>query len=222
MSFRVRNPIAILMVAAMAVATDVAVMPILRHSLYHRASATTIFAFDFSSVLLTGLAGLFFAPRAGSPCWWHPGNSSPASRRVTFIAVLLGLAVVVSNTLIFVASRNQVTQQAPWLTALTRKTAIALAFRAALTENIVFRFFLFPLAAWVAAHFIHPRRTALIVGALVSALMFSLIHPGFIVAFLAGLALNYIYYQRGLLPAMVAQFFGDAIPLVLLSSLQHL
>jgi len=205
------------LVAAAVVAADVAVMPILRQSLYRRASATTIFAFDFGSVLLTGLASLFFAPRVGSPCWWRPGNSSPASRKVTFIAVLLGLAVVVSNTLIFVASRNQVAQLAPWLTALTRKTAIALAFRAALTENIVFRLFLFPLAAWVAAHFIRSRHTSLIVGALASALMFSLIHPGVVVAFLAGLALNYIYYQRGLLAAMTVQFFGDAIPFVLLS-----
>jgi len=217
MSVKVRNPISILMVAAMVVAADVAVMPILRQSLYRRASPTTIFAFDFSSVLLTGLAGLFFAPRVGSPCWWRPGDNSPASWKVTFIAALLGLAVVVSNTLIFVANRNQVAQQAPWLTSLTRETASALALRATLTENIVFRLFLFPLAAWVVGQFIRSQRTSLIVGALGSALMFGFIHPGFVVAFLAGLALNYIYYQRGLLPAMMVQFFGDAIPFVLLS-----
>lgn len=219
MNISIRNPISILVVASVVVAADVVVMPILHQSLYRQAAAKTILALDFSSVLLTGLAGLFFAARVDSPYWWRPGNSSPASRKVTFITVLLGSAVVVSNTLIFVTSRNQVAQLAPWLIALTRETAIALAFRAALTENIVFRLFLFPLAAWVAGHFIRSRRISLVVGALVSALMFSLIHPGFLVAFLAGLALTFIYYHRGLLSAMTVQFFADAIPFVLLSLL---
>jgi membrane protease YdiL (CAAX protease family) len=46
-------------------------------------------------------------------------------------------------------------------------------------------------------------------------LLFGLIHPGFVLAFLMGLALAYIYLQVGLLPAMIVHFLGDLVPLSL-------
>lgn len=96
---------------------------------------------------------------------------------------------------------------------------MALAFRAAQNEEVIFRFFLFPLVAWGVRHFVRSRRVSLVTGAMASSLFFGLIHPGFFPAFLMGLALVYIYHQRGLLPAMVVHFFTDAIPYVLVSLL---
>ncbi len=63
------------------------------------------------------------------------------------------------------------------------------------------------------------QRAPLVVGALTSALVLGLIHPSFWSVFMIGLALTYIYYQRGLLPAMIVHFFTDAIPYTLVSLL---
>jgi membrane protease YdiL (CAAX protease family) len=132
--------------------------------------------------------------------------------------VLLSLSVVVSNTLINFAYRNQDEQSASWLTSLTPETAIALSFRAALSEEIIFRFFLFPLATWLSKHFIKSHQASLVVGAMASTLAFGFIHgAGFAVALLTGLVLIYIYHQRGLLLAMIVHFFADMVPFVLLS-----
>lgn len=217
MKVKVHGPTSILVAAALVVAADGSVMPVLRQGLYRRASTTIVFAFDFGIVLLAGMAGFFFASRVGCPGWWRSGKSKPASRRVTLITLLVAVFVVAGNTLVCVASRNQLTELAPWLVSLTPGTALALAFRAALTENIVFRLFLFPLVAWGVGHFIRSQRGSLVVGALASAFVYGLIHPGFVAAFLGGLAVLYIYHQRGLLPAMAVHFFGDAIPFVWLS-----
>ncbi|MBU7009856.1 MAG: CPBP family intramembrane metalloprotease [Theionarchaea archaeon] len=85
------------------------------------------------------------------------------------------------------------------------------------TIAVSFRLFLFPVIAWAVAYFLHSQDASLITGALVSSFFFGLIHPGFgfITVFLIGLALVYIYYHRGLLPAMIAHSFTDAIPFTL-------
>lgn len=219
MNAKVRDPISIFLVAALVVAMDAVVMPILRQSgrFFPQLSTMVVFVIDFSLVLLTGLAGLFFASRVGSPCWWRQGNGSLASRRMNHITVLLGLTVVVGNTLVNLAYHNQAAQLAPWLALLTPERAIALAFRAALNEEIFFRLFLFSLMAWVIGYFIRSQQASFVTGALASTIMYGLIHPGFVMAFLVGLALVYIYHQRGLLLAMTVHFFADVIPLALLS-----
>jgi hypothetical protein len=223
MSARFRASIPILPVAALVVVADLALVPIFQVSGYLPSQAPTIavLAWDFGIVLGAGLAGLFLAPRVGSPIWWRARDGSRASRRTTMITVLLGVFVVAYNTLSVVIYAviyaDQMTAGAPWITALTPGRAIALALRAALNEEIVFRLFLFPLVAWGVGYFLRCRRASLLIGASVSALAFGLIHPGFWSAFLIGLALVYIYHQRGLLPAMVVHFFTDAIPYTLVS-----
>lgn len=223
MTARVRASIHILLVAALVVVADLALVPIFQVSGYLPSQAPTIvvLAWDFGVVLAAGLAGLFLAPRVGSPVWWRPGDGSPASRRATLITVLLSLLVVAYNTLSVVIYAviypDQMAAGAPWIIALTPGRAIALAFRAALNEETVFRLFLFPLVGRGVGHFLRSQRASLIIGALVSALAFGLIHPGFWSAFLIGLAFVYIYHQRGLLPAMVVHFFTDAIPYTLVS-----
>ena len=215
MNVKVRGSIFILVVAALVVAMDAAAMPILS-SFYHQPSVT-MFLYDFSVVLLAGLAGLFFAPRVGYPYWWRRVNSSPTSRRAAHITVLLGFSLVMGNTLMNLAYRDQAVQLAPWLALLTPEMALAISLRAALNEEIVFRLFLFPSIAWAVMHLVHSQQASLIIGALASTFVYGLIHPGFVMAFLVGLALIYIYHQHGLLPAMTAHFFADAISLVLIS-----
>jgi membrane protease YdiL (CAAX protease family) len=220
---RVRAAIPILLVAALVLLADLAVMPILQAAGYVPAQIPTaaVLIWDFGFVLVAGLAGLFLAPRVGSPIWWRQGDSSRTSRRATLFPVVLGLVVVAYNSLSVVgytlAHPDQMAALAAWSTALTPRSAIVLAFRAALNEEIVFRLFLFPLVAWIAGRLMRSRRIALVIGALASAFAFGLIHPGFFAAFVVGLAFVYIYYRRGLLPAMIVHFFADAIPYTLVS-----
>ena len=105
------------------------------------------------------------------------------------------------------------------MTALTPQIAVVGSFRAPLYEETLWRFFLFPLVAWGVGHFLRYRRASLVTGALVPTLFFGLTHEGLQAAFLIGLALVYVYHQRGPLPAMIVHFFTDAIPYVLVSLL---
>jgi hypothetical protein len=166
-------------------------------------------------VLLTGFAGSFFAPRVSCPLWWRSRNSPSESKRAAYTAVALGLAVVIGCSMLNIASYtadpNQALQVAPWITLLTSERALALSLRAALNEEISFRLFLFPLVAWVFKRFIHSHQASLVIGALASSFVFGLIHPGFVMAFLTGLAIVYIYHQCGLFSAMSVHFLVDAI-----------
>jgi len=142
-------------------------------------------------------------------------------RQKTYIVALLGLLVVICNAVLnlvfYVAYRDQASQVSPWLILLTPETALALSFRAALNEQVVFRLFLFPLILLIIRYFTHSQKASLVIAGLASAGLVGFIHPGFVQAFLIGLALIYIYYERGLLPAMITHFFADTIPLVLIS-----
>lgn len=201
---------------ALILAADIAAMPLLQPIL---GPLTPLFVNDVLLYLAAGVVGLYCASRLGSPHWWRPGTDSDSQAQQTLLTLLLGVAVVAANTFITVVYRDQAVQAAPWITLLTPRTALALSFRAALTEEIFFRLFLFPLIAVILLYFLHSKEISLIIGAFVSSLVFGLLHlpSGFFLAFFVGLALVYIYYQRGLVPAMVVHFFADAIPFVILS-----
>ena len=213
----VRVLLSILLAAVLVVVMDSVIMPILVE-FYFRASVALVFAYDFGVVLLSGLAGLFFARRVGLPYWWRPIDGSNDLVRRTYVPVLLGLSIVILNTANSLVNINEALQAAPWITLLTPEGVIALSFRAALNEEILFRFFIFTFVAWASMHFAHSRTISFVIGALVSSIAFGLIHGlGFIWAFFVGLALTYIFCQRGLLPAMIVHFFGVAIPFLLVS-----
>ncbi len=213
---RIRDVASIFAVSALVVVTDLALLPIF--NIYNQSFTATL-VYDFSMVFLTGLAGLLLAPRVNCPVWLRKSDASSSSGREISVPVLLGLSLVAGNTLVQLVSINQAVELAPWLSLLTPQTAIALSLRAALNEETIFRLFLFPLVAWMLARLKRSPRTSLIVGALASAVAFGLIHPpsGFLLSFIAGIIFIYIYHKRGLLPAMTAHFFADAIPLVLTS-----
>jgi len=207
----------ILVAATLVAAMDLVLTPILG-DLYHFGSITIVLVYDFSVVLITGLAGLLLAPRTGCPVWWRRDNRSSVSHQATYVTALLGLSVVILNTLNNVINIGQAEQLAPWMALLTPVTALAISLRAALNEEIIFRLFLFSLVAWIVWRFGNSQKASLVIGALVSALAFGLIHGlGFVPAFLVGLALIYIYHQRGLLSVMAVHFLADAIPFLLIS-----
>lgn len=213
-----RTAIPALGIAGLVAIVDTAILPVLLASAYRGATPAYVCAFDFGIVAIAGLSGAFFAARVGLPLWWRPCDGSKGSRRETAAVLALGLLVVLGNTLVLLASPDQLARVAPWLLQLTPTSAVLLAARAALTENVVFRLLLFSLAVWVARRARLGTRAGLFAGAAVSALAFALIHPGGGVALLAGLALAYVFARRGLLAAMGVQFLGDAVPFLILAA----
>ncbi len=218
---QIRLVFPIFVVAALVVAMDLIVMPILI-GYYQQETAIIVFIWDFSVVLLAGLASLFLARRVGCPLWWLSHNNSLKLGRSTHITVALGLAVVIANSTFNIAfymvDPNQALQVAPWIVLLNPERAIALSLRAALNEEMVFRLFLFLLVTWIVLYFKQSPKVSLALGGLVSSIAFGFIHgSGFIPAFLVGLALVYIYNQQGLLPAMTVHFFADAVPFLFIS-----
>jgi membrane protease YdiL (CAAX protease family) len=216
----VRLFLSFFVVAVLVVAVDAMLMPILVR-FYLQAGTALVLIYDFSVTLMAGWAGMFLARHVGLPVWWRSSNDSPVLRQKIYIIVLLSLFVVICNMVLnlvyYVAYHDQALQVSPWLVSLTSETALALSFRAALNEEVFFRLFLFPLILLVMRYFTHSQKASLVIAGLASAMLVGLIHPGFVQAFLIGLALVYIYYQRGLLPAIVVHFFADAVPLVLIS-----
>lgn len=202
--------------ALLTAAADAGLLPVLRASLYRGASTRAILCIDFGIVLAASIVGWFLARRGSFPVWWREQETSAAPRQLV-LGLLLAVVVVVGNTLIWFAARGRIAALAPWVGLVTPPTAILLACRGALTENVVFRFFLFPLVSLAVIRGGCPQPATLVLGALVSSAAFALIHPGLMVAFLAGLALVYLYCRYGLLAALVVQFVGDAVPFVLLS-----
>lgn len=179
-----------------------------------------IFLGNIAIYLTAGVLGLYFASRLNLPLWYSGNSGLPDSRQVSFISLLLGLGTVAANTLYMLSllDQAQVVDQTHWFFCLTPRTAAALSFKAALTEEIFFRLFLFPVITWAFDHFLHLREVSLVFGALLSQFFFGIYHgQAMLVAFFVGFSLIYIYYKRGLVPVMVIHFFADAIPFVLIS-----
>jgi len=119
-------------------------------------------------VLLAGLAGLFFSRRVGCPLWWRSHKNSLRLGRSTYITVALGLSVVIGNSAFnfafYMADPDQALRVAPWIVLLNPERAIALSFRAALNEEMLFRFFLFPLVTWAILYFKQSQKVSLVIG----------------------------------------------------------
>jgi hypothetical protein len=198
-------------VAVLVVAVDAMLMPILVR-FYLQAGIALVLIYEFSITLIAGWAGVFLARRVNSPLWWRSSNDSAVLRRKAYIIVLLGLLVVVCNTILnlvyYVAYRDQALQLSPWLILLTPGIVLALSLRAALIEQVVFRLFLFPLILLVTRYFAHSQQGSLVIAGLASAFLVGLIHPRFVQSFLIGLALIYIYYKHGSTSSDNYTFFG--------------
>ena len=166
-----------------------------------------------------GLIGFFFAARVGFPWWWHSAERSAQGFEETLYVLFSGISLIIINTAINLSGWEQV-QQMFSTGIFTPRIAIGLSLQAAVNEEIIFRLCTFSGITWLAYHIINSHQKALICGAIASVFFFALFHhgPGRVLAFSLGFILVYIYYKRGLIPAMIVHFFADAIPFLLISS----
>ena len=100
--------------------------------------------------------------------------------------------------------------------------SFVLSLRAAVTEELVFRFFLLAAFYYIATRMLQPLRDrgwtrlgwlAVLASILLSAWLFGLIHGsfGFTTAFLAGVLFGGIFWRAGFESALVSHFVADFI-----------
>jgi membrane protease YdiL (CAAX protease family) len=87
-----------------------------------------------------------------------------------------------------------------------------LSVRAAITEEILFRLLLGGVIAYLVSRLIpkaSPRVSSMII-ILATGVLFGLVHPNW-AGVLVGIALAFVYFKTGLIPAMVVHFVADVI-----------
>lgn len=206
-----RKVVLSLSIGILAVVCACFVSGILQPLLYKGTSPLFLYAFEFFEYTISAFLGLIITERIALPGLWAQGRT----KQTNLVVVLLGATLVAANTALHYHGRSEALRLAPWLGTLDLTRAFFLSLRAGVTEEIVFRLFLLSLVAWITLGIFHNRRGAIGVGVLVSSFLSGLIHPGFMLAFLMGIALAYMYLRAGLVPAMIVHFVGDLVPLSL-------
>lgn len=209
---KMRDIVIVTAIALFVVALDVVMI-----SLYDQmlTSLAVVLAGDFSMFLIFGVAGIYFASRIGFPLWWCPSTDSPRSQQTSLITVLFGVTVVVGGTLL-VFYRIIWSPTLQWAASFTLGTATAFSLKNALYSEILFRLFLFSLVVWIGDR-LSSRKYSLALGAIASAFVGSF--QGILFSapsFLIGLLSVYIYYQRGLVPAVLVRFLAGAVPFIII------
>ncbi|WP_330623498.1 CPBP family intramembrane glutamic endopeptidase [Acetoanaerobium pronyense] len=104
-------------------------------------------------------------------------------------------------------------QQVSWLNFSSFNEIFLLSLRAGLHEEIIFRLFVFSMFTYLISKNINSKEKAIFGGIVLSSLLFSLMHGGLnIVAFVFGAVLAYIFYNNGLIPAIIIHFLANLIP----------
>lgn len=168
---------------------------------------------DVVIIILAGSVGKHFASKAKLPLWWRR-YSDISLKRQLFILSILGLAVIISNILIYYYNLNFVAAIS-WLNFSNLKEPILLSLRASIQEEILFRLFIFTFVTYLMGKVIDSHKKSVIIGILLSAFIFGLMHR-FYFAYMSGVILAYVFYKNGLIPAIMIHFLADAIPWTLL------
>ncbi|MTI68346.1 MAG: CPBP family intramembrane metalloprotease [Firmicutes bacterium] len=172
--------------------------------------------FDFTIVILFACFGSIITRNVE-----FKSNSKDKSRAPFYIwsiITFLGLTLIAVNTYTWMLNYNGNIQNYKWLESLNYIGAVLISIRAAITEEIIFRFFLFSFIFFIFSKFVDSRRSILILSILVSSFIFSFfLHSGSLVSFGAGIIITYIFYKKGLVISMIVHFLADVIPFLLIS-----
>lgn len=169
---------------------------------------------DAVLITITGLIGISLAKKIELPLWWNRDNEKSLSKQLAII-ILLGLAIILPNTLNYYYNQHLATTVS-WLNFSKLHEPILVSLRAGLFEEVLYRLFGFTLITYIISKLVSSKKQSIIIGIFLSAVLFGLLHQGFIFAFYCGVILAYVYYKNGLLPAILIHFIADAIPFTLL------
>ena len=173
---------------------------------------------DSLIMLLIGFLGVIIIRYAKTPFLFYSDDDPKESKKSWLIILGLSVLLITLNTVIWYISKEQNIQSIGWVKSLTPINSILISIRAGITEEVIFRFFLFSLFILVFTKIFHSKILIFLICSILSALAFAfLLHSGSIVSLVAGVILSYIYYKKGLLPAMIVHFLGDCIPFLMIS-----
>jgi hypothetical protein len=172
----------------------------------------TLIFVDVVAVLLSSIAGRKVAHSLDLPIW-GVSYTEVESKRSIFISALMGIVIVSLNTFVLC---NYNIDGIPWLKFTNIYQSLFLALRAALTEEVIFRFLIFSVIVKLSNRVIKSKGICFIIGVLISAITFAMLHNGFYLSFIFGIGLCYIYKNTGLIPAMIIHFLADFIPFSLI------
>lgn len=192
---------------ALSIAIVVCILDLFLYSYFLQANigdANTLIFADVIIVFLAAVIGRRFAKDSGLPVW----RRSHYSKNV-YISVLIGICIISLNTYIL-CSYN--TDEISWLKFASAYQPLFLAIRAAITEEVVFRLLIFSFIIKLANKISKSNNVCFILGALISAAIFAMLHNGSFISFIFGIGLCYIYMNTGLIPAMIVHFLADAFP----------
>lgn len=186
----------------------------LRDVLSHNSNLYNLIAFDVFIMLMSGYIGITLAPKLNIPLWISERSESKKSKRY-LPSTFLGLLLIVSNTIVFSMVRDTAYELPAYFRDLTPFTAVIIATRAALTEEILFRLLSISVIIWVSRKIIKSTEDSSFFAVILSSLLFTMIHPSFLQPFIYGLLLGYIYIKNGLIPVLIIHFLADAIPFIM-------
>ncbi|HOH89581.1 MAG TPA: CPBP family intramembrane metalloprotease [Bacillota bacterium] len=156
--------------------------------------------------------GSRYAQKMGFPSW-KPVYKNNENRRGLIKSVILGSFIVIINTLALTRSDAG---NIIWLNFTGCYQPFLLSLRAALTEEILYRFCIFTVVTEFVHNVIRSRDISLAAGVIASSFLFGLQHQGFYFSFVIGAALCYIYKNNGLIFTMAVHFLADFIPFVII------
>ena len=168
--------------------------------------------FDIIVILLAVTIGRLVIKELGFPMW-RAKYSHDVDLKHIIASILLGVLIIISNTVIWSRSNGDMVS---WISFSSYHQPIFLSLRAAVTEEIIFRLFIFSTVTLMASKISKSKMGPLVVGALVSSILFGLFHQGFYLPFIYAVMLCYVYRYNGLLLAMLIHFLSDAFPFILI------
>jgi len=156
--------------------------------------------------------GSRYAQKMGFPVW-KPVYKDNENRKGLIKSVILGSCIVIINTLALTRSDAGNTT---WLNFTGFYQPFLLSLRAALTEEILYRFCIFTVVTEFAHNVIRSGDISIAAGIIASSFFFGLQHQGFYFSFIIGAALCYIYKNNGLIFTMAVHFLADFIPFMII------
>ena len=177
----------------------------LRDVLPYNSNLSNLIAFDALLMLVSGYIGINLVCKLNIPLWLS-GKTEVKKGRRYLPAASLGLLIIATNTIGFLSVTDQAYELPRLFTNLTALTAVLLAVRAALTEEILFRLLAISVIIWVTRKIIKSTEDSSFFAIILSSLLFTMIHPSFLRPFIYGLLLGYIYLKNGLIPVVIIHF----------------
>jgi len=184
------------MMAGLILVCDAALLPLIQAHLFRGTPPVVVYLIEFILFTFLAVAGLALNRcMLIAPLVWWPRRADDLLRA----ASVAGASLVLVGANIVGWHSTDVSRVAPWLESMAGPRGVFfLSLRADLTEEVAFRLFLLGLIAWLVSKATRERAIWLGAGVLGSSILFGPIHPGFVLAFSAGLVMCCIYLRAGL------------------------